>query len=230
MTGAGWPEPTDWVKRLQAICDERGERYLAATGQRNREPGSYTDNDLRIETLCLLEAAGVLSAVASALNELPAFRDNPATVALNDLTIALNDLAAGGAPVLLQRGERQSEAAPVEPDIIIAYATLSVRLLKTVHSFTDRAARREVAAILAKSGVRGRKGSLLSASTLQDWQDTYAEFPADHPAKVAIERKWGEWIAHPDWQSGQSLKASKAWIAELASRPIFRNKANRTRA
>src|SRR5690349_2992990 len=128
MTNPGWPDPADWLNRLEAVCRERAQGYLEATAQRNREPGSYSEAGVLIETVCLLQATGVLSALASALHELPTFRDNPATVTLNDLTIALHDLAVGGSPALLQRGERSGDTGPVEADTVIAYATLSVRL------------------------------------------------------------------------------------------------------
>jgi hypothetical protein len=234
MTGAkttspGWPDPADWLKRLEAVCRERAESYLKATAQRNHEPGSYSEAGVLIETVCLLEATGVLSALASALHELPTFRDNPANVAFNDLTIALHDLAVGGSPALLQRGERNRDRPPVEADTVIAYATLSVRLLKEGHDFTDSAARRCVAEIMAKHGIRGRKGGPLSASTLQDWQDTYAAWPVDHPAREAIERKWGEWTGNPGWMTGRDLNTSISWITKLVEQPIFQNKAARAR-
>ena len=229
-TNPGWPDPADWLKRLEAVCGERAEDYLNATAQRNREPGSYSQTGVLIETVCLLQATGVLSALASALHELPSFRDNPATVALNDLTIALHDFAVGGSPALLQRGERIDGTGPVETDTVIAYATLSVRLLKEGHGLTDSAARRQVAEIMAKHGVRGRKGGPLSASTLQDWQDTYAAWRPDHPARQAIERKWREWTGNPDWITGRDLNTSISWITKLVEQPILLNKAVRARA
>ncbi|NBU85175.1 MAG: hypothetical protein EBS21_11480 [Sphingomonadaceae bacterium] len=229
-TSPSWPDPTEWLKRLDDVSRERAVGYLSATDQRNRKPGSYTDNEVLIESACTLHAAGVLSSIATALHELPAFKDHPATVVLNDIVIALHDLAVGGAPALLQRGERRSDIAPIGQDTVIGYMALSVRLLREGHDFTDAAARAKVAELMAKHGFRGRKGDILSASTLQDWQDAYAEMPAEHPVRVAIERRWSEWTSNPDWQCGHNLSAALNWIEKLAERPEFQNKSARKRS
>jgi len=228
-TSPGWPDPTDWLNRFEAESRERAVSYLAATAQRNREPGSYTDAEFLIESACTIHAAGVLSSIAKSLYELPTFKDHPARTVLNDLIVALHDLAAGGTPALLQRGQLRSDVAPIGQDTVIGYIVLSVRLLKDGHGLTDAAARSKVAEVMAKRGIRGRKGFALSASTLQDWQDAYAELPPEHPVRESIERRWSEWTSDPRWQEGRDLPAALNWIEKLSERPEFQNKATRKR-
>ena len=224
-TSPGWPDPTDWVNRLETATRERAENYLAAAKQRNREPGSYTDDGILIETDCTLQATAVLSAVASALYEFPIFKNHPATTALNDLVFALHDLATGGSPSLLQRGERQEDVGPLGHLTLVGYAALSVRLLREGYNFSDSAARDEVAKRFAKSGTRGRKKGALSASTLQDWQDKYERLPIGHPVRDAMERHWSNWTGDPGWREGRTLQKAFDWIDKLASEPGLINKA-----
>ena len=228
-TNPGWPDPTEWLNRLEAESRERAVSYLSATAQRNREPGSYTDDEVLIESACTIQAAGVLSSIAKSLDELTAFKEHPATTVLNDLIVALHDLAFGGTPALLQRGERRNDVAPIGQDTVIGYVALSVRLLKVGYGFTDASARSKVAELMARGGLHGRKGSAISASTLQDWQDTYAELPAEHPVRESIERQWNELTSDPDWKHGWDLSAALLWIESLAGKPEFQNKASRKR-
>jgi hypothetical protein len=229
LTNPGWPDPTDWLNRLGEQSRERAVSYLEATGQRNREPGSYTDDEFLIESACTIHAAGVLSSISKSLCELPSFKDHPATAVLNDLIVALHDLAAGGMPALLQRGQRRGDITPMGQNTVIGYAALSVRLLKDGHGFTDAAARSKVAEVMAKHGIRGRKGLALSASTLQDWQDAYAKLPAEHPVRETIELHWSEWTSDPSWKERRDLSAALSWIEKLSKRPEFQNKAIRKR-
>ena len=229
-TSPGWPDLTEWLNRLDAELRERAVGYLSATAQRNGEPGSYTDDEVLIESACTLHAAGVLSSIAKSFYELPTFKDHPATKVLNDLVIALHDVAVGGTPALLQRGERRDDVAPIGQDTVIGYMALSVRLLREGHGFTDAAARAKVAELMARHGFKGRKGSPLSASTIQDWQDAYAALPAEHPVRLSIERHWNEWTSNPDWHRGHNLSAALSWIEKLAKRPEFQNKTARKRS
>lgn len=226
QTAPGWPDPTDWIKRLDSETRELGNCYLAATAQRHREPASYTEGEVLIEAACTLHAADVLSTIAKSLLELPTFKDHPATTVLNDLVVALHDLAVGGTPALLQRGEKRDEVAPLGSDPVIGFAVLSIRLLRVGHDFSDARARNKVAEIFAKHGFRGRKGRLLTASTLQDWQLAYSTWAADHPVRRAVERLWDEWTSSPDWQQGRDLSQAIRWIELAASKPSLQNKAH----
>lgn len=224
-TNPGWPDPTEWVNRLKAMLDERGSDYLAATAQRGKNPGSYTDDGLPVEAACTLHAFGIVSAINRALFELPSFKGHPAMAALNDLTVALYELAAGGSPVLLKRGEPLFEGAQFGHDSFVGHIALSLRLLKVGCNFSDTAARKTVAEILARNGIRGRKGGPLSASTLQDWQDKYNGFAADHPVREAMELRWQSWTSLPEWGAGPTIEGATAWIELLARKPEFANKA-----
>lgn len=228
-TNPSWPDPSQWLSRLEAESRERAASYLTATAQRNRVANSYTDDEVLIETACTIHAAGVLSTIAKSLQELPTFKDHPATTVLSDLVIALHDLAAGGTPALLQRGKSTNGVAPVGQHTVVGYVALSVRLLKEGHGFTDAAARSKVAELMAKGGLRGRKGGPISASTLQDWQDEYAALPAEHPVRESIERHWTEMTTNSAWDGGHDISAALAWIEQLAGRPGFQNLATRKR-
>lgn len=223
-TSPGWPDPTEWVNRLRAMLDERGADYLAATAQRAKNPDSYTEDGYPIEAACTLEVYGIVSAITRALHELPSFKRHSAMAALNDLTFALYELAAGGSPLLLKRGEPLFKGAQFGHDSVIGNVALSLRLLKLGCKFSDAAARKTVAEILARHGFRGKKGGPLSASTLQDWQDKYNGFAADHPVREAIEYRWQEWTSSPEWGAGVTIEGATAWIELLAQKPEFANK------
>ena len=156
-TTPGWSDPTDWINRLDTESRVRAEIYLAVTAQRNRQPGSYTDDGMQIEAACTVHASAVLSSIATALNEIPVFKKHPASTVLNDLVLALNDLALGDFPVLLRRGARRDDSMPVGQETVVGYVTLCLRLLRDGHGFSDAKARSEVAKILAKHGWLGRK-------------------------------------------------------------------------
>ena len=227
FTSLGWPDPTEWVNRLEAEARTRADIYLTVTEQRNRQPGSYTEDGMEIEAACTLHASAVLSSISKALAEFPAFTKHPATTALNDLVFALHDLALGESPALLRRGGRRRDAMPVGHETVGGYVTLSVRLLKEGHGYSDAAARSKVAKIFAKSGWLGRKGNVLSASTLQDWQDRYAGLPTDHPVREGIERLWDKWKGDPNWLIGRDLAAAISWVEAIAASPELQNKATR---
>ena len=228
-TNPGWPDPTDWFNRFEAELRERAEIYLTVTAQRNREPGSYTDDGMTIESACTVQAAAVLSSISKALAAFPVFRKHPAATAVNDLVFALHDLALGKSPALLRRGGRRRDATPVGHETVGGYVTLSVRLLREGHGYSDAAARSEVAKIFAKSGWLGRKGDVLSASTLQDWQDRYAGLPADHPVREGIERLWDEWTDDPNWLIERDHAAAISWVKTIAASPELQNKVMRKR-
>ncbi|MFM5892980.1 MAG: hypothetical protein ACKOQM_00890 [Novosphingobium sp.] len=144
---------------------------------------------------------------------------------MNDLVFALHDLATGGAPSLLKRGERRPDVLPISHLTVVGYASLSLRLLKVGYDYTDAAARKEVAKVFSANGIRGRKGGLLSASTLQDWQNKFDGLPRDDVVRQSIERHWSLWTSDPEWQTGRKLPLALKWIEQLAKQPDLRNKA-----
>lgn len=229
-TNPGWPDPTDWVNRLKAKLDARGNGYLELTAARNRNPGSYTDGEESIEAACTLQVGGIVASIMTALCEFPAFEEHPSIVALNDLVLALTELANGGSPILLKR-LTSDEHGPPEPlhdlgvEVVIGYAVLCLRLLKKGCDYSDIRARTALAEVFARHGYRGIKGGPLSASTLQSWQRRYERFTADNLARESIEQLWSEWTSEPGWRSNMTTKTVMAYIEKVASAPALRNKA-----
>uniref|UniRef100_UPI003F71CA55 hypothetical protein n=1 Tax=Shinella sp. TaxID=1870904 RepID=UPI003F71CA55 len=71
MTGAGWPDPSDWVNRLHEAMAERQAVYDA-------EPDPLLKRN---------KAGGMLAVVIGSLLELPSFKNDTAHLPLKDLMI-----------------------------------------------------------------------------------------------------------------------------------------------
>lgn len=215
----------EWVARLRDDLNERGQTYQKFAKARNLAPETWVETeegDIHPIAGTTLAMAGVMSVVCSAIQDLPAMRDNPGFEAIHDLLCALIDLAQGLKPPLLTPGPKVEEALRVSRGTVQANAVLFVRTLKLSGHCKYGEARDKVAEILRDAGFRGHKGGPISATTLQTWHDNYTKHIMPEEFRDYIDRSIQQLKASPGWPP--PLPAVLAAIKDTAKSEWLRNK------
>ena len=221
VTNEGWPEPTDWAKRLHDRLELLGADYVAA-------PWSIPANPEAFEGLNLKQAraAEIILALAAALRELPLFSKSNGIAALHDVSGALHDVVMGGSPrlfVAVPGGKRGSDG--VHRNYLKIHVIFAVRFLVEAHNWRENRARTYVASKFALAGATGRKGNPLSASTVQDWcerANRNSSVTEDVWINGEVDRRLAELRADSIWPG--EVNASLEWVERLATDPLLASK------
>lgn len=221
ITSPGWPEPSDWARRLHDHLEAIGSVYMSCSWEVADDPEEFSGLNLKQAHAC--EA---VTAVASALLELPNFHASKGVAVLHDVAGALNDVVMGGSPRLFEPvspGKRGRDG--ISRNYIKVHVVLAVRLLVEAHDWPKGRARKEVTAKFARAGATGRKGNPLSQSTVQDWCDRAHPASAD-PQDVwidrEVERRLEDYRANNLWPG--NLGDALIWIDTIASNPLLASK------
>lgn len=221
QTSPGWPDPTEWVRRLHERLEAIGNDYLAAEWEvcETTEPAAGLN-------LKQVRAAEVLLSIHEALRELPVFEKSSGAAVLHDVACALHDVVHGGNPRLFspsQPGKRGGDG--IDRNYLKIFAVLAVRFLIEAHGWQETRATREVSRRLSAAGATGRKGGPLSQTTVQDWCNK-ANANSANAAEVsiakAVESRLADWRADPDWPG--TPENALVWIDRLSRDPLLRSK------
>jgi hypothetical protein len=221
LNNPGWPDPTDWARRLYDLLEEVGENYQLASWEVADDPDAFEGLNLK-----QARAAEALLAVSAALRELPLFEKSRGAAILHDVAGALSDVVLGGAPRLfasVRAGEPGGDG--IHRIYIKTWVVLAVRFLVEAHAVSEPAARDVVATIFSRAGTKGRKGNPLSASTVRDWcvkahplSENWAEASIHREVEAHLE-KYRNAVEWPG-----SYEDALAWIERLATDPLLRSK------
>lgn len=220
-TNTGWPDPTEWVNRLQEGLDQIGADYIATPWTPADDPEEFSGLNRKQGY-----AAEALIVLINGLRELPVFEESTGVAVLHDLVSALNETVHGGHPRLfdsVKPGKRGGQG--LSRTYLKSHVVLAVRFLVETHPVTDSEARHTVAKIFAEAGATGRKGRPLSASTVQDWCEKATEHATEkqdlrvHNTSLrALERL----KSHPEWPG--DYQHSVDWIFRMARDPLLASK------
>lgn len=221
VTSEDWPDPTSWAKALFDQLEHIGGEYLSLPWQAADDPEAFDGLNLK-----QARAAETLVVVCHALRDLPLFEKSKGVAVLHDIAGALRDVVVGGAPRLftaVSTGKRGADG--IHRNYVKVQVLCSLRFLMEAHSIAEGAAIKTVSGIFAAAGATGRKGSPLSATTVQDWQNTINAL-ASNPDHLRIHREvealLGNFKENPDWP-GTYADAVK-WIETVAAHPLVRSK------
>jgi glucans biosynthesis protein len=167
VTNQGWPDPTEWAKRLHDRLALLGADYIATPWAVADDPGDFSGLNLK-----QARATEIVLAVAAALHELPLFHKSNGLAALHDVAGALHDVMRGGSPRLFTPacpGTRGGDG--VDRNYLKVFVVWAVRFMMEAHGWNETKARKLVAEKFARAGATGRKGKPLSPSTVQGWCD-----------------------------------------------------------
>lgn len=217
----GWPDPTEWVKGLEAVLRQRLEAYEAET-----------DWELKRN-----KAAAYVGCIAGYLQELPPFKGKDLLVPIKDLLIWVKALEDGsGHPWSKARnfgGSNAETAAETEVRVWVVMGVWS--LLEG--GYRRNQAYRILAKAMTDSG-RGRKGKPFSPSNVKRWwlayehkrdrrleivdrhiQDYWAAMPCPHGKTMydcpsTANRRCSEWavVAHEFASKAVTLPGFRDWF------------------
>ena len=203
MSDATWNDPVDWVSRLNGKLVALDTQYQAIAQIRRMrfDPDGTGNADLidgDPQSNATLTAAAALAAVVAALKEIPTFQGTVGLTALTDLGLALADLDQGLRPAMLQpRPDVKASTDGSGRRMIKAHVVLCVELLELA-GVKNSKARRDVGAIFARHGYKGRKGGPVSAQSIYEWQASVAKHGPDQETRSVIER------GHATWKIGRA--------------------------
>lgn len=219
----GWNHEA-WLDRLNASLTVAGNGYLKA---------SFEDEEL--ETVAhwparpmnkTTFAAMTISAINSAMMELPGMKNHVGLAPIHDLLAALLDLGHGGRPPLLQPAKGVGKGVESSARRIVRlYAINFVGLLERTGTRPVSSAIAEVAEMLSKAGHRGFKGAPLSAGTVKGWWNTSRQrnYADKDPNAAAAHRRFKEHVERrPDWPF--SPAEARAFIRAIIDSPAMRSK------
>lgn len=221
-TNDGWPDPSDWARRLFNELEELGSEYMAA-------PWTIPDDPDELAGLSLKQdrASRILVAAAAALHELPPFKDSKGAAALHDMAAAMHEVVSGGMPRLFKSARKAVPGGGdgIDRNYVKAHVVLACRFMIDAHGWKDTDARRLVAEKFAQAGALGRKGNPLSKSTVQDWCEKAHPLSTDvEGARIhrEVDLRLSKLKMNPDWPG--SLDSAYSWIERLASNPLVSSK------
>lgn len=221
VTSEGWPEPTEWAKRLHGRLEQLGTDYIATPWAVADDPEDFSGLNFK-----QARAAEIVAAVTTALHELPLFRKSKGTAALHDVAGALRDVVMGGTPRLftpVRPGTRGGDG--IDRNYLKVFVVWAVRFMVAAHGWTETKAQKLVTEKFAEAGATGRKGNRLSQSTVQTWCENANSLSSNHEyARIdrEVERHMNELRADPQWPG--NLDHSIAWIERMASHPLLASK------
>lgn len=173
VTSEGWPEPTEWAKRLHDRLEQLGADYMATPWAVADDPDEFSGLNFK-----QARAAEIVAAVTTALHELPMFKKSKGTAALHDVAGALRDVVMGGTPRLftpVRPGTRGGDG--IDRNYLKVFVVWAVRFMVEAHGWTEAKARKLVTEKFAEAGATGRKGNRLSQSTVQNWCERAGRVP-----------------------------------------------------
>lgn len=220
-TSLDWPDPTVWAKQLHDRLEQIGADYLSTPWAVAADPEAFEGLNLK-----QARAAEALLATCTALRELPLFAKSKGVAVLHDVAGALRDVVAGGKPRLFQSVPTGSPGGDgLHRNYVKFQVVLAVRFLMDAHGLTEGNATKVVARIFADAGARGRKGSALSASTVQDWCNS-AHPLARNADQVRIDREASARLQtfkdDPAWPG--TYPDALIWIEKIATDPLLLSK------
>lgn len=201
---AVWPDPGDWVVRLNDKLKVLDLEYYGFNLIRRMEVDpDETGNEDVVEgdpqANATLVTTAALAAVLQALREIPTFRGNVGLQSLSDLTNAMLDLDRGLRPALLQPRPGQTGVGDsAARRNLKAHVVLCVELLELA-GYSNSAARQAIARVFADAGYTGRKGGRLSAKSIFDWGNDLAVQGADREGRRVIDRAMADWRIRRIW-------------------------------
>ena len=220
-TNAGWPDPSDWARRLHERLEQIGKEYQATPWEVADDPDSFDGL-----TLKQARAAEALLATYSALNELPNFKKSKGTAVLHDVAGALRDVVMGGSPRLFSSTRPGGPGGDgIHRDYVKTHVVLAVRFLVQAHRIPEGSAQKTVARAFASAGATGRKGDSLSASTVKDWclrAHPLAAKREDVRMHHNVEARLEKFRNDPNWPG--TYDNALAWIEQIASDPLLSSK------
>lgn len=221
VTTQGWPDPTDWAKRLYDQLAVLGDGYIATPWDVADDPNDFTGLNLK-----QARAAEIVAAVIVGLRELPLFEKSNAMAALHDVAGALHDVVMGGSPRLFTAALRGRPGGDgIDRNYLKVYVVWAVRFMIEAHGWNEASARKLVTEKFAKAGATGRKGNPLSPSTVQSWCER-ANPQSSNPQEVhiadGVKSRMAESRSDPAWPG--SIQDAIAWIERLASDPLIASK------
>ncbi|CAM4315030.1 hypothetical protein NOLU111490_17085 [Novosphingobium lubricantis] len=221
VTSEGWPEPTEWAKRLHDRLEQLGTDYMATPWAVADDPEEFSGLNFK-----QARAAEIVLAVAKSLDELPLFKKSKGRAALHDVAGALRDVVMGGTPRLftpVRPGTRGGDG--IDRNYLKVFVVWAVRFMVEAHGWTEAKARKLVTEKFAEAGATGRKGNPLSQSTVQNWCEKANPLSSNHEdARIhrEVERHMEELRTDPQWPG--NLDDSIAWIERMASDPLLASK------
>lgn len=221
VTSEGWPEPTEWAKRLHDQLELLGADYIATPWTVADDPEDFTGLNFK-----QARAAEIVVAVVSALRELPLFEKSNGTAALHDVAGAMRDVVMGGSPRLfapVRPGTRGGDG--IARNYLKVFVVRAVRFMVEAHGWNEAKARKLVTEKFAEAGATGRKGKPLSQSTVQSWCERASPLSSNHDdARIhrEVERHMAELRTDPQWPG--NLADSIAWIEQISSNPLLASK------
>ena len=217
----GWPDPTDWAKRLHDQLETLGKDYQAATWDVADDPESF--EGLKIKQT---RAAEVLVAVCSALHELPLFEKSTGAAVLHVIAGAMGDVVMGAAPRLFKSTHAGAPGGDgIHRKYVKVYVVWAVRFLVEAHRVPEGKAVKIVTKLFSDAGATGRQGKPLSATTVNDWCLKAHPLSSNIDYKRInreVESKLEECRDDPEWPG--SYDKALAWINKLASDPLLTSK------
>lgn len=216
-----WPDPTEWASRLYDLLEEIGEDYQSTSWVAADDPDAFAGL-----TQKQARAAEALLAVTAALRELPPFEKSKGAAILHDVAGALNDVVMGGAPRLfasVTAGEPGGDG--IHRNYVKVWVVLAVRLLVEAHAVSHPSATITVAEIFGRAGAKGRKGNLLSASTVRDWchkAHPLAKNSAEARIHREVEAQMEKYRFAAEWPG--NYEDALAWIERIATDPLLKSK------
>lgn len=220
-TNSGWPDPSDWSRRLHANLEEIGDEYFKLGWDVPDDPDAFAGANLK-----QARAAEALLEILKALRELPPFEKSKGAAILHDVAGALRDVVMGGTPRMftpVRAGTRGGDG--IHRNYLKVFVVWAVRFLMEAHGWTETRAVKLVALKYAQAGATGRKGKPLSASTVQDWC-TKASPHSSNPDEVRLDREVERQmdLFRNDAQWPGTENDALEWIERMAHDPLIASK------
>ncbi len=220
-TNTGWPDPTDWAKRLHDQLEQIGEDYHVTPWATADDPDSFAGLNRKQAV-----AAEALLAIYHALHELPIFGKSKGAAILHSVAGAFRDVVMGGTPRLFMSVRPGGPGGDgIDRNYIKIFVVLSVRFLLEAYQFTEHKAAVTVAKIFSDAGAKGRKGKSLSASTVKEWclkaHPLAANVDEAH-IHQEVETRLDVLRKDPLWPGNYADTLD--WISAIASDPLLASK------
>lgn len=218
QTSEGWPEPSEWAKRLYQRLEDIGGDFIDTPWDVADDPKEFSGLNLK-----QARAAEALIAVASALQELPLFQKSKGVATIHTVSGAIRDVVVGGEPRLFQSVPPGSPGGDGMDRLYLRnQVLLVVRFLVQAHGLTEINACKITAEIFADAGATGRKKGPLSASTVKDWCDRTTALSSnleDYRIYNDVESKLIGFRSDPNWPG--TYEEALKWAANLARDPLL---------
>ena len=225
--------PETWAGNLAARLREKDLQFRAFMAIKNGElPADAFENSEILNTdpqsNATLVAGSALSAVLSALQELPEFEGNEGLAALHSLLAALGTLDNGGLPDLLApRADAGGSKRHIDRDYVEDHALLCVELLIEFDGRSRTSARKAVAKAFSKHGHKGRKkvaGILpeLSEKSIYEWETRFNDLPQSSPRRTWLKTNVEKYKCLPAWPPTEADLVKE--IERIAGHPLVKTK------